>query len=42
MWKEQNDSKIEISQENLEKWPEHRDIRDLDEVVTISIPEKIA
>ena len=36
-----NDFKIEISQENLEKWPTNGDIRHLDDVVTISIPEDI-
>ena len=30
---------IKISQENLEKWPESGDIRDLDEVGTIPIAE---
>ena len=38
---EKNDFKIEISQENLEKWQENGDIRHLDDVVTISIPEDI-
>ena len=38
---EKNDFKIEISQENLEKWPTNGDIRHLDDVVTISIPEDI-
>ena len=41
VWKEKESSKIKISQEHLEKWPESGDIRDLDEVVTISIPEEI-
>ena len=39
--KKKNDFKIEISQENLDKWPENGDIRHLDDVVTISIPEDI-
>jgi len=41
VWKKKNDFKIEISQENLEKWPTNGDIRHLDDVVTISIPEDI-
>ena len=44
VWKEKNDSKIDLSHDNLEKWLEHGDIRDLDEVdevVTISILEEI-
>ena len=39
MWKEKELFKIKISQENLEKWPESGDIRDLDEVGTIPIAE---
>ena len=39
--KEKESFKINISQENLEKWPESGDIRDLDEVVTIAIAEEI-
>ena len=39
--KEKESFKINISQENLEKWPENGDIRNLDEVVTIPIAEEI-
>ena len=41
VWKERYEFKIEISPKNLEKWPESGDVRDLDEVVTILIPEEI-
>ena len=41
VWKEKNYFKIESSQEHLEKWPEHEDIRHLDDVVSISIPKEI-
>ena len=41
VWKEKESFKINISQENLEKWPESGDIRNLDEVVTIPIAEEI-
>ena len=41
VWKEKNNFKIKQSQGNLEKWPAHGDIRDLDEVVTIYIPEEM-
>ena len=41
VWKEKESFKIKISQENLEKWPESWDIRDLDEVGTIPIAEEI-
>ena len=39
--KDKNNFKIELSQENLDKLPKHGDIRHLDDVVTISIPEEI-
>ena len=41
VWKEKESFKIKNSQDNLEKWPESGDIRDLDEVVTIPIAMKI-
>ena len=41
VWKEKETFKIKISQENLEKWPEIGEIRDLDEVVTVPIAEEI-
>ena len=41
LWKEKESLKIEIPQENLEKWPDSGDNRDLNEVVTIPIPEEI-
>ena len=41
VWKEKESFKIKIAQENLEKWPESGDIRDLDEVMTILITEEI-
>ena len=39
--KEKESFKIKIVLENLEKWPESGDIRDLDEVVIIPIAEEI-
>ena len=41
VWKEKNSFKIENAQENLEKLPESGNVIDLDEVVTIPIPEEI-
>ena len=41
VWKEKNEFKIERSKHKLEKWPESGDIRALNEVMTIHIPEEI-
>ena len=41
VWKDNDNFTIEISQENLDKWPESGDIRDLDDIVTIPIPEDV-
>ena len=41
VWKSSNDFKIEISQNNLDKWPLSGDIRHLDDVPTIPISEDI-
>ena len=37
----ENNTKLNLtlSQENLNEWPESGDIRDLDDIITIPIPE---
>ena len=41
VWKEKESLKIKIPQENLEKWPDSGDNRDLNGLVTIPIPKEI-
>ena len=39
VWKNTCKFNLTISQENLNEWPESGDIRNLDDIITIPIPE---
>ena len=41
VWKNTTKFNLTISQENLNEWPESGDIRNLDDIITIPIPEDI-
>ena len=41
VWKNTSKFNLTISQENLNKWPESDDIRNLDDIITIPIPKDI-
>ena len=41
VWKNTTKFNLTISQENLNEWSESEDIRNLDDIITITMPENV-